>query len=141
MLPVHLCSAQVDGLVLCARLAQEILSRLMCSPTFIQLEPESLVELSLPPYVDGRFLARHFAVFRSDRLRPYVRPGDALVRERWPRWFSATRVSKQPCGLVEGHGGIGVSRVMDRSIAPSARYLARSGIIPARSAVEVAPGD
>ena len=47
--------------------------------------------------------------------------------------------SKQSRDPIDGHGGFGVSRVVDRLITPSARYLASSGIGSARLQFSCSP--
>jgi hypothetical protein len=47
--------------------------------------------------------------------------------------------SKQKCDLVVAITGIGVPRVMDRLITPSAHYLASSGIGSARLQFHCSP--
>src|ERR1700686_2123655 len=76
--------------------------------------------------------------FCSDRLRPYVRPVVALAHERWPRWFPRRepQTLQRPLAATGPHG---VSRVLDRSITPSARYLASSGIGSARLQLSCSP--
>jgi transposase len=79
-----------------------------------------------------------FAVFGSDRLRPYVRPVGALAHERWPRWFPRREFQTQGRPLTAS-AGYGVSRVVDRSITPSACCLASSGIGSSRSQLSCSP--
>jgi hypothetical protein len=79
-----------------------------------------------------------WAVLRSDRLRPYVRPVFALAHERWPRWFPRCefQTPKRPLAASGKHG---VSRVLDRLITPSARCLASSSIGSARLQLSCSP--
>jgi hypothetical protein len=79
-----------------------------------------------------------FAVFGSDRLRPYVRPVGALAHERWPRWFPRREFQTQGRPLTAS-AGYGVSRVVDRSITPSACCLASSGIGSSRLQLSCSP--
>jgi len=70
---------------------------------------------------------------------PYVRPIGAFAQERWPRWFSRQefqtlwRPRREPVGRSE------CLRVVDRSITPSARFLASSGIGSARLQASCSP--
>src|SRR5260221_11935852 len=80
------------------------------------------------PYVDGPLLARvdgHVL----DRLACIHMSGllDAVAHDRWPRWFPRRELHTES----RRHGAIGLhglSPVPGRSILPSARSLARSGI-------------
>jgi len=58
-----------------------------------------------------------------------------LVRlvDRWPRWFSATRVPNTPATL-SANGSHGLSRILDRSILPSTPLAA-----PAQSVRQTRP--
>jgi hypothetical protein len=62
----------------------------------------------------------------------------ALAHERWPRWFPRCefQTPKRPLAASGKHG---VSRVLDRSITPSARCLASSGIGSARLQLSCSP--
>src|SRR5207302_1773077 len=80
------------------------------------------------PYVDGPLLARWRGRF-LDRLACVHMSGllDAVAHDRWPRWFPRRELHTP----WRRHGAIGLhglSPVPDRSIPPSARSLARSGI-------------
>jgi hypothetical protein len=52
---------------------------------------------------------------------PYVRPLNALVHERWPRWFPRREFLTIERPLTAS-GFNGASRVVDRSITPSADF-------------------
>src|SRR5579864_3229488 len=75
-------------------------------------------------YVDGPLLARLESGFGSDRLRPYVRPvGCGRTRPLAKMGSAAGVPHRAATSCVAGLHG--VSLVLDRSIAPSARSLCK----------------
>jgi hypothetical protein len=96
-----------------------------------QSRPETLALDGVPAIRERPPPRKVFCSVLIRSLRPYVRPVDALALERWPRWFPRQGFQTTLRPSKEAIGSIGVSRVVDRLITPSAHYLASSGIGPA----------
>jgi hypothetical protein len=71
----------------------------------------------------------------SDRLRSYVRSVDGGAHDRLPRWVPRSEFLTAQRFRSGAAGSLGVSRIWDRSITPSAPSQASSGLSAGRQSL------